>query len=180
MFDKALSLIGLQFAKFQFRSDFDTPQELTRFFTGARQALVIMPRGYDNALHAGNALTRYRDALGGLHLTIIHTGTRETTLTSFLHSRIIRISPADINRFSLPTRGLMGRIFTQEYDVAIDLNLDFVLHSAYICRASRAKVRVGFQRSALADSFFNVRLELRERRAPQSMYEQFAACLMMF
>ena len=139
-----------------------------------------MPRGYDNAVHAGNALHKYRDALKHLHLTIIHTGTRETNLSSFLHSQIIRITPADINRFSLPTRGLMQRVFTREYDVALDLNLDFVLHSAYICKASRAKVRVGFQRSPLSDLFFNVRVELAERRAPQSMYENFAASLMMF
>jgi len=173
-------MVGLQFAKFQFRSDFDTPQDLTNFFTGARNVLVTMPRGYDNAVHAGNALHKYRDELSNIHLTIIHTGTRETPLSSFLHSQIIRITPADINRFSLPTRALMQRIFTREYDVAIDLNLDFVLHSAYICKASRARARVGFHRSALSDLFFNVRVELAERRAPQTMYERFAACLMMF
>lgn len=180
MLERPLTLIGLQFARFQFRSDFDTPQDLTKFFTGARNALIMMPRGYDNAIHAGNALYKYRKELEHLHITIIHTGTRETNLSSFLHSQIIRISPADINRFSLPKRGLMQRIFTREYDVALDLNLDFVLHSAYICKASRAKVRVGFQRSALADHFFNVRVELEKRRAPQSLYENFAACLMMF
>ena len=129
---------------------------------------------------AANALYKYREALGHLNLTIIHTGTRETTLSSFLHSQIIRITPADINRFSLPTKGLMQRVFTREYDVALDLNLDFVLHSAYICKASRAKIRVGFQRNPLSDLFFNVRVDLAERRAPQSAYEQFAACLMMF
>ena len=173
-------MVGLQVAKFQFRSDFDTPQRMTNFFTGARNVLVTMPRGYDNAVHAGNALHKYRDELSNLHLTIIHTGTRETNLSSFLHSQIIRITPADINRFSLPTNALMKRVFTREYDVALDLNLDFVLHSAYICKASRAKVRVGFHRSALSDLFFNVRVELAERRAPQTMYERFAACLMMF
>lgn len=180
MFDRTLSLVGLQFAKFQFRSDFDRPQVLTNFFTGAKNVLVVMPRGYDNAVLAGNALHKYRDELNQLHLTIIHTGTRETTLSSFLHSQIIRITPDDINRFSIPTRGLMQRIFNREYDVALDLNLDFVLHSAYICRASRAKVRVGFQRSPLAENFFNVRVELGDRRAPQTMYERFAASLMMF
>ena len=38
MFERTLSLVGLQFAKFQFRSDFDTPQNFTNFFTGAKQA----------------------------------------------------------------------------------------------------------------------------------------------
>lgn len=180
MLERPLTIIGLQFARFQFRSDFDKPQEMTKFFTGARNALVLMPRGYDNAILAGNALYKYRKELEHLHLTIIHTGTRETSLSSFLHSRIIRINPSDINRFSLPRRSLMQQIFTKEYDVAVDLNLDFVLHSAYICKASRARIRVGFQRSSLADHFFNVHVELKRRRAPQSMYENFAASLMMF
>jgi hypothetical protein len=180
MLNRTFAIVGLQFAKFQFRSDFDTPQEFTKFFTGAKSVLVTMPRGYDNAVLAGNALHRYRDALKDVHLTIIHTGTRETNLSSFLHSQIIRITPADVNRFSLPTKALMKRIFTREYDVALDFNLDFVLHSAYICKASRAKVRVGLHRSPLSELFFNVRVDLAERRAPQSMYEQFAACLMMF
>ncbi len=180
MLERTRSVLGVQFAKFQFRSDFDTPQPLTNFFTGARNVLITMPRGYDNAVHAGNALHKYRDRLDHLHLTIIHTGTRETTLSSFLHSQIIRISPTDINSFSLPTRGLMERIYTRQYDVALDLNLDFVLHSAYICKASRARARVGFHRGALSDVFFNVRVDLKHRKAPQSMYENFAACLMMF
>jgi hypothetical protein len=180
MLDSTFARMGLQFAKFQFRSDFDRPQELTKFFTGARNILVTMPRGYDNAVLAGNALHRYRDALKDVHLTIIHTGTRETTLSSFLHSQIIRITPADVNRFSLPRRALLSRIYTREFDVALDLNLDFVLHSAYICKASRARVRVGLHQSPLAELFFNVRVDLAERRAPQSTYEQFAACLMMF
>jgi hypothetical protein len=180
MLDRTFAQVGLQFAKFQFRSDFDTPQDLTRFFTGARNILVTMPRGYDNAVLAGNALHRHRDALKDVHLTIIHTGTRETNLSSFLHSQIIRITPADVNRFSLPRRALLARIYTREYDVALDLNLDFVLHSAYICKASRARVRVGLHEGPLSDLFFNVRVELAERRAPQSIYENFAACLMMF
>ncbi|HLA99925.1 MAG TPA: hypothetical protein VJO14_00940, partial [Bacteroidota bacterium] len=93
MLERTLSVVGLQFAKFQFRSDFDTPQPLTNFFTSAKNVLITMPRGYDNAVHAGNALHKYKDRLDHLHLTIIHTGTRETNLSSFLHSQIIRISP---------------------------------------------------------------------------------------
>ncbi len=105
MLDRTLSLVGLQFAKFQFRSDFDTPQDLTNFFTGAKNVLVAMPRGYDNAVHAGNALHKYREELGHLHLTIIHTGTRETTLSSFLHSQIIRITPAGHQQVLAPDEG---------------------------------------------------------------------------
>ena len=71
------------------------------------------------------------------------------------------------------------RIFNREYDVAMDLNLDFVLHTAYICKASRARVRVGYSHSA-ADLFYNVQLNFDRNSSPQVLYKKFASCLAMF
>jgi hypothetical protein len=79
----------------------------------------------------------------------------------------------------LPTKAILQRIFTKEFDVAVDLNLDFVLHTAYICKASRAKVRVGFS-SQVSDVFYNIILNLNKQRTPQALYDKFAECLSMF
>lgn len=180
MLEHVRQYLGLQFAKLQFRSDVDVPQPLTSFLSGARNVLIILPQGYDDAHHAGNALRRYRDQLHHLHLTIVHSSTRTTALSEFLHSEVIRLSPSDVNRFSLPSRVLLRRIFQREYDVAMDFNLDFVLHTAYICKASRAKVRVGCQANSVADIFFNVHLNFDLQGPPQARYEKLAACLAMF
>lgn len=85
----------------------------------------------------------------------------------------------DINRFALPKKSVLQRIFNRHYDVAIDMNLDFVLHSAYICKASHASVRVGCANSA-SDIFFNVQLKFDRSGPPQAVYEKFASRLAMF
>ena len=179
MLERFLASLGLLFAKFQFRSDIDTPQPLTQFFRNARSVLITLPVGYDEAIIAGDALRAFRDQLSHLHFTVVTNSTRATSLSYFQKCEIIRIDPQDVNRLSLPTTSLLHRVITRQYDVAIDLNLDFVLHTAYICKASRAKVRVGFAHD-VSDVFFNVQFLLNMQRTPRVLYEKFAACLAMF
>lgn len=179
MFESTFAWVGLQFARFQFRNDIQKVQTLTDFFTGARSVLIALPVGYDHAILASNALREFRQQLNHLHLTVVHTGTRATSLTDYARCEVIRIDPEDVNKFSLPNRSLLQRIESREYDTAIDLNLDFVLHTAYICKASGAKVRVSFAQPA-SDIFFNVQLNLKTPGTPQAIYNRFAACLAMF
>ncbi len=179
MFENMLAHLGLQFAKFQFRSSIDHVQPLTEFFRNARNILITLPIDYEEAIIAGNALRNFRDKMKTIHLTVVHNSTRETALANFPKCEVVRLDPADINKFSLPTKSLMERIFTKDYDVAIDLNLDFVLHTAYICKASGAKVRVGFS-NPVSDAFFNVHLNLNKQRTPQALYHKFTECLEMF
>lgn len=179
MFEEAFAFMGLQIARLQFRTDLDVVQPMSDFLRDAKNVLIVLPTGYDNAVIAGTALKAHRDRLAHVHLTIVHNSTRSTPLSEFQRSEVVRIDPADINRFSLPRRQLLKRVMTRPFDVAIDLNLDFVLHTAYICRVSRARVRVGFAHSA-ADMFYNVQLKLSAQKSPQALYEKFAACLAMF
>ena len=179
MFEKTLVYLGLQFAKFQFRNDFDQVQSLTGFFREARNTLIILPVGYEEAIIAGNALRDFRDTMSKVHLTVLHQSTRETVLASFPKCEVVRLDPGDINKFSLPTKTALQRIFTKEFDVSVDLNLDFVLHTAYICKASRARIRVGFK-NPYSDIFFNIHLNINKRKTPQTAYDKFAECLAMF
>jgi hypothetical protein len=179
MFERMLKRVGLVLAKLEFRNEVDAVQPMTAFFTGARSALITLPVGYEEAVLAGNAMRAFRNRLQHLQLTVVNNSTRATALIDFPKCEVIRLDPADINRFSLPTRHTLQRIFQREFDVAMDMNLDFVLHTAYICKASRAKVRVGFGYPG-ADTFFNVVLNLDTQRSPQVVYEKFAACVGMF
>ena len=179
MFDQALAYLGLQITRLQFRGETDSIQPLSAFFSGARNVLITLPVGYEEAMLAGNALRNSCKSLDHLQLTVINYSTRATALTDFPRCEVVRIDPADINRFSLPTKQLLHRILVREYDLAMDLNLDFVLHTAYICKASRAKVRVGFAHRA-SDLFFNVQFNLGKEDLPQARYEKFTSYLRMF
>jgi hypothetical protein len=179
MLEEAFAFVGLQVARLQFRTDLDVVQPMTEFLKDAQNVLITLPTGYDNSILAGTAIRAYRDRLSHLHLTVVNNSTRATPLSEFPRSEVVRIDSSDINRFSLPRRQLLKRIMTRPFDVAIDMNLDFVLHTAYICKVSRARVRVGFAHSA-ADMFYNVQLKLNAQRSPQALYESFAAALAMF
>jgi hypothetical protein len=178
MFEESLAYLGLIFARLQFRNEVDHIQDLTGFYRSARNILITLPVGYEDAILAGNALRKVRERAEGRNFTVVHTSTRSTPLADFPRCEVVRLDPGDINRFSLPTRQLLQRTLQRDFDVAIDLNLDFVLHTAYICKASRAKVRVGFARPA-SDVFFNVQLNLH-RSTPQALFEGYASCLSMF
>ena len=180
MFDQAKAFLGLQYAKMQFRKEKDEPQELTKFFSGAKNVLIVLPLGYEEAVIASNALRAFKARLNHLNLTVLNNGTRATSLIEFAKCEVIRMNPTDINKFYLPSQALLQRIISREYDVAMDLNLDFVLHTAYICKASKARARVGFVSGSASDTFFNVQLNLKLPATPQVMYDKFAACLSMF
>jgi ADP-heptose:LPS heptosyltransferase len=179
MFEAALAYLGLQVAKFRFRSDVDLVQPMTDFFRSAKHVLITLPTEYEEAVLASDALRELRAKRRDLRLTVVHTSTRTTSLADFPNCEVVRIDPADIGRLSLPTRAFLQRLLHHPFDVAVDLNLDFVLHTAYICKASRAKVRVGFVHEA-ADAFFNVQLRMNTQQTPQALYRHYAAFLAMF
>ncbi len=179
MIESALAYMGLQLAKFQFRTSGGDVQLMTDFFRSARHVLITLPTRYEDAVMASDALRPIRAKREDLQLTIIHTSTRSTSLADFPNCEVIRIDPSDISRFSLPKKNFLKRVLHRHYDVAIDVNLDFVLHTAYICRASRAYVRVGFAHDT-ADAFFNVQLKFDKHQTPQILYRQLATCLSMF
>jgi ADP-heptose:LPS heptosyltransferase len=179
MFEQFYKYCGFRFAKFQFRSTRETPVTMTRFLRDAKQILIALPAGYDDANVASNALRKLRTHFDRARLTVIHTGTRETSLTGILRCEVVRIDPTDVNRFFLPRQALLQRIGNASYDVAIDLNLDFVLHTAYICRAVCSGVRVGFLRPE-AEPFFNVQVETDAHAAAQAKYDKLITTLAMF
>ena len=177
--NRVRSYLGMQYTRFQFRSTIDEVQSFTEFFSTAQSVLIALPVGYDAANLASEALEQFRQRLSHLQLTVIHNSSRYTSLTEFPKCEVIRLNPLDINKFSLPSKPLLKRVLSREYDVAMDLNFEFVLHTAYICRASRAKVRIGFAHPH-ADLFYNVQLNTQSAQTPQAMYGRFAACLDMF
>src|SRR5713226_3230086 len=138
MLDNLRQSVGLLYARWHFRTERDPEQPLTDFLRRSQSILVLLPDGYNEAVIAGNSLKNLKDLLQNVHLTIVTTGIHPTPLSSSRRVEVIRIDDGDVNKFSLPRRPALQRILARSYDVAVDLNLDFVLHAAYICKASRA------------------------------------------
>src|SRR5258708_29359085 len=109
MFERQLSYWGLQFARLQFRSHVDHIQPFSETFRAAKNVLIILPVQYKESILAGNALNAACGNLRQRHLTVVHTSTSETSLTTFPHCEVIRLDQADINYLSLPRRSVLSR-----------------------------------------------------------------------
>jgi ADP-heptose:LPS heptosyltransferase len=179
MFEQAFEYIGLQYTKFKFRQEKDSSQELTKFFSKSRSMLLILPIDYEEAQMAGNSLYPVLRKLDNIDLTIVTEGIRSTQLSEFPRSKVIRISSSHINKFFLPHQHFIDRIGETAFDLTIDLNLDFVLYAAYICRAAGSNVRVGFSHPS-ADTFYNVQINIDRTKPVQQIYDQLAQYLLMF
>lgn len=179
MFANLRRSVGLLYVRWHFRKEHDIQQPLTDFLRRATSILIVLPRGYEEAQVAGNTLKKLFNVVKNRHLTIVTTGVRATALSDASRSEVIRLEEIDINKFFLPRQPVLQRILARSYDVAIDLNLDFVLDAAYICKASRAPVRVGLMRRR-GELFFNIQLNLDCSGSPQVVYEKFVQCLGMF
>jgi ADP-heptose:LPS heptosyltransferase len=79
----------------------------------------------------------------------------------------------------LPGNDLITRVKKRRYDLTIDLNLDLVLPSAYICKESDARIRVGFARKH-ADTFYNFQINVDPTLDRKLVYERLVKCLQMF
>jgi ADP-heptose:LPS heptosyltransferase len=113
------------------------------------------------------------------NLTLI-TREHDLSLPPLLpRSTVIRLVKEDVSFFYLPRTPFLEGLAKREFDLAIDLNLDLVLPSAYICRESKARVRVGFIRHR-SDTFYNLAIQLNPVLNREEIYERLANCLQMF
>jgi hypothetical protein len=143
---------------------------------GKRVLLVLplMPTQHST----GAIIELVRARYGDDHITVIADALDNGITALMPHSEILRISAQQVTRFFHPPAALLERTTGKTFDVAIDLNLDFLLPSGYICKASGARMRVGFARPG-GDLFYNLQVQTGTSHGP-GIYERFANCLKMF
>lgn len=179
MLDSLRSSAGLLIARFRFRKSRDTVISFTNSVSTAEQALVILPFGERAVMPGPEVFTALKRRFADGSITLVGEE-RAAGLSSHLPGgRFIRVKPDELTLFFLPRAAVMERLGGGRYDVAIDLNLDLVLPSAYICRKSGARVRVGINRRA-ADRFYNLLVHPDPSLGTQRLYERLLACLEMF
>jgi hypothetical protein len=177
MFESARRSIGYQLARFTFRSKRDESMTFTGSLAASKQILLVLP--FVPTQHStGPVIELLRSRYGEDHITVVANALDNGITALMPHSEILRISAQQITRFFHPPAALLQRISGKKFDAAIDLNLDFLLPSGYICKASGARVRVGFARPG-ADLFYNMQVQTGGTNG-SGIYERLATCLKMF
>ena len=179
MFENARRTLGLQVARFRLRN---APRDVVAFsiaLSCAKRALLIMPFGDGEFLPMVMVIDMMRRKFGERNLTVVTDGRAMEVHRALPHSSFIRLLSTDLNALFLPHKNALHQVIQNSYDVAIDLNLDLVLPSGYICRASAATVRIGFVRKQ-ADMFYNFQIRPDPTLSRKLIYDRLAKCLFMF
>jgi ADP-heptose:LPS heptosyltransferase len=85
----------------------------------------------------------------------------------------------DVTKWFTPRSGLVRRMKTVSFDIALDLNAQFSLVSAFLCKASRAPLRMSFAKER-GERFFNVQFQSKVNNKQPRQYQGFVHCLQMF
>jgi hypothetical protein len=171
--------MGLQLARFRFRKGTDSILSFTRAFSDARTVLVVMPFDRSQLLNTVRMIDLLRKTFHEENITFV-VGQSDHELRRMMpKSQFINVLESDITSFYLPRRTALEKIRSRTYDLALDLNLDFLLPSGYICKVSNARIRIGFAR-AHGDAFFNFQMRPGETGTAKDVHDRLVACLQMF
>ncbi len=171
--------IGMSLTRFRFRKYQTEMISFTRSLSNAQRALLIMPMHRPEPLPIVTVIDLLKRRFPERGLTVVTWGPSLELMQMLPHSQFVRILETEITPFFLPRRETMQRIESTTYDVAIDLNLDLVLPSGYICRESNARVRIGFA-GKRSDLFYNFQVRSHPSTGRHDLYDRLAACLEMF
>jgi hypothetical protein len=178
MFERLRYSIGLAYTNFRLRNK---QQELIQFagsLTSAHRILMLMPEtgqrtsGYQAVVE--EILQRYTPQ----NVTLVARFDLASSLRSFSNARLITFGAQDLDNWFLPRDKLLQTVKKSTFDVAIDLNLELALPSAFLCRSSNARIRIGFEQE-MADTFYNLHVRAK-RQNPGEAYRQMIHTVRMF
>jgi hypothetical protein len=171
--------IGLSYSRLHFRHNHDRTMNFTDVLTRSRRALVILP---ESVLDGESLSTLFRYLLRKFSPECMEILIRNDHLFSLASTpplKTLTYSDEDINTWLVPRKKLLQRIESHSYDVALDLNIGLSLPSAFLCKASKAPLRVSFAKRK-GDQFYNFQVRTKENNSASRTYRNLIKCLDMF
>ncbi|MDE3057673.1 MAG: hypothetical protein KGJ59_06930 [Bacteroidota bacterium] len=179
MFENTRQRIGIKLARLHFRRTAPPMTDFTNSFSNARSALVIVPEDSEHRSMAIPLLASLQNKFRGNQLTIIiHDSFRDLS-SSLAHCNVIALRKEHLGFFFLPKRSIVKSLARQEYDLALDLNIPMVVSAAYLCRSTKAMLKVGFVKEE-SDTFYNFQMSASPQKSPRAQYEQLLHTMAMF
>jgi ADP-heptose:LPS heptosyltransferase len=179
MFEGARHSLGVRLATWRFRKSRDEIISFTSAVSSARQALVIMPLTVHEVLSTVRVVEMLKTQFKEEHITVVTGNHGPEVIRMLPRGRFIHLLKPQVSYLFQPRADFLNSIKEKRYDLAIDLNLDFVLPSGYICKASGAKIRVGFNHHH-ADAFYNFQIKPDPTLGRKLIYDRLVQCLQKF
>jgi hypothetical protein len=179
MFERARFRVGLAYTRFVFRANREQVIRWTGAVSGARKALLIMPESSQNAAAVRSVVEYFVKRFSPTNLVVVARPDVATQFTLDRGAQLITLAPTDITTWYLPRRELTQKLKKSTFDIAIDMNLEVKLPSAYLCRASDARIRIGFDKQ-YAETFYNFQVRPKLTTDFGAACNGLIDCLKMF
>ncbi len=179
MFNTVRKKLGFLYTKIYFKHERDAITDFTRAISNARVALVLLPNDQREFQFARSIVPSLQKKFKGNRLTVVVPEQVKDPMRDVYLCEIIRVHEHDLNPLFLPKENLRRRIREKNYDVAVDLNIQLHLPSAFLCKESRSKVRIGIIKQH-ADTFYNFQLRTDTTGSAKIIYDHLFNCLAMF
>jgi ADP-heptose:LPS heptosyltransferase len=179
MLDSFRRWLGTQAARYRFRTLRDPILSFRSAFTSARSTLVILPFDGGPAPPLQELAEALKARFEQDHITVVAAEHHYDIGRLLPRSNVIRVPSRDLTPLVHPRTDAVTAVTARHYDLVIDLNLDFLMPSGYICRVSGARVRVGYDRAG-ADHFYNFIIKRKPGIGRERAYHRLAEFLRTF
>jgi hypothetical protein len=171
--------VGLSYSRLHFRHNHDRIMNFTDALTRSRRALVIFPESSLDGEAASTFLRYLLRKFSSEGMLVVIRDDQLFAMASAPPLKTITYSLHDINRWFVPRRALLQRMESSNFDVALDLNLNLYLTSAFLCKASNAPLRISFAKKN-GDQFYNFQVKTKGNNGNKYSYRSLLKCLDMF
>lgn len=94
-------------------------------------------------------------------------------------SEIIVVSQDDENWLKLPSRDILARIRSDNFDLAFDLSFSNDIFMSYLCRKSQSKISIGFAKEN-CEYFYDMQIKIPADGNMKKAYEVLTHTIKMF
>ena len=179
MFENLRLRVGTSYARFHFRSAGNPVMRFTEAISVAKQPILFLPEIPEEAAAADIVLKFFAQRFHSSKVTLVARKEILSRLPDHRLYPLIAFGPDELNAWYCPGTDLLRKVKKSTFDVAVDLNIRFALPSSFLCRASRAPLRIGFVKPD-ADSFYNFQVQPGPSTNYSQVYTQLLKCLEMF
>ena len=171
--------IGLSYSRLHFRHNYDRMMNFTDALTRSRRALVLFPESSIDGESASVFLRYLLRKFSSEGMMVMIRDDQLFAMASAPPLKTLTYSARDINKWFVPRRELLQRMEINNFDVALDLNLNLSLTSAFLCKASNAPLRISFAKKN-GDQFYNFQVKTKGSDGNKYSYRSLLNCLDMF
>jgi hypothetical protein len=179
MFEGQRLKVGMLYTRFHFRKRRDPVVRFTEAVDRARKALVLLPETAIDSESMQSVMKYLGHRFAGGAVMVVAREELAGSLKQSYNGKTITYSPQEINRWQIPRGELLRKMKSSTFDIALDLNVNLALASAFICRESNAPLRIGFAKPN-GDHFYNFVVQTRMTTNTPVAYKNLLKCLDMF